>query len=640
MKINKIINAIFALFFAAAILLFSDLSNREINSSSEKTPPVFEGVNAVPGRNYRIGLTYYAPEKTFEITMNGLWQGLKELGFVRDSNLTVIAQHANGEMANLQPIHLNMDNQDVELIVVTSTPGISAALSAVKKHPIVFTLSYTPLEAGAGKSYTNHRPNITGVSSFPPVEKTFDFIREIFPNVKRIGTLYNSSEANSRKVIELARVYSKSIGIELVENTVINTSEVYQAITTLCMRNIDAIWITGDNTAFQAFQAIVKVCRDNKMPLILNDTDYVKEGALAAVGVSWFNTGHRTAKYVARVLNGELPANMPIENYADEVITINKELADELGVIFPGKYLNQNKNLLKGKNYKFCLAHYVDSPNSEDAEEGIRDELKNAGLVEGTDFSLKVYNAQGDISTLNSIAEAISSGNWDLVFTTSTPTIQAISSKVSNIPIVFTNVGDPVRAGLGESFVDHRSNLTGISTMSDFEGLVKLVKESIPEVKTIGTVYTPGEVNSVAYKEELEKEAKKNGLNLIAVPANTVTEVGDAALSLANRKIQAFTQISDNLTASSGSSILKIAYNSKIPYFAFIGKQVEQGAVAAIARDYYFAGVDAVTMAKEILEGKSPKDIPFRYIKKSTISVNVDAIKYFDINVPEKYFKK
>lgn len=293
-----------------------------------------------------------------------------------------------------------------------------------------------------------------------------------------------------------------------------------------------------------------------------------------------------------------------------------------------------------GKNYKFCLAHYVDSPNSEDAEEGIRDELKNIGLVEGTDFSLKVYNSQGDISTLNSIAEAISSENWDLVFTTSTPTIQAISSKVSNIPIVFTNVGDPVRAGLGESFVDHKSNLTGISTMSDFEGMVKLVKESIPGVKTIGTVYTPGEVNSVAYKEELEKEAKRNGVTLIAVPANTATEVGDAALSLANRKIQAFTQISDNLTASSGSSILKIAYNNRIPYFAFIGKQVEQGAVAAIARDYYFAGVDAVNMAKEILEGKMPKEIPFRYITKSTINVNKDAIKYFDIKVPEKYLKK
>ncbi len=632
MKIKKIVNGVIALLFTCGVLLLSDLSNRIDDSSEQVHSAGDKGIMAAEGRTYRIGLTYFAPEKALEMTLDGLWQGLKELGFVKDSNLIVIAQHANGEMANLQPIHLNMDNQDVELIVVTSTPGISAALSAVKNHPMVFTMSYTPLEAGAGESFTNHRPNITGVASFPPIEKTFDFILELFPNTKRIGTLYNSSEANSRKVIEGARIYTKDIGIELIENTAINSSEVYQAISSLCMQNIDAVWITGDNTAFQAFHAIVKVCRKNNMPLILNDVDYVDEGALAAVGISWKKTGYRTAKYVARILNGESPADIPIENYVEEVVAINTEVADKLGLKFPEKYLNYKQNLLKGKSLKFCLAHYVDSPNSEDAEEGIRDELENIGLVEDVDFTLKVYNAQGDISTLNSITQSIASNKWDMVFTTSTPTIQAISNKVTNAPIVFTNVGDPIRAGLGTSFKKHKPNLTGISTMSDFKGLIKLVKEAIPGIKTIGTIYTPGEINSVAYKEELEKEAKKQGLSLIAVPANTPTEVADAAMSIANQGIEAFTQISDNLTASGGSSIIKVAYNNHIPYFAFIGKQVEQGAVAAVSRDYYFAGVDAVNMAIEILEGKPAKEIPFRFVTKSTVKINTEAMKYFDID--------
>lgn len=632
MKIKKIINGIIALLITAGVLLLSDLSNRIDDSSEQATLVETKGLRAVEGRTYRIGLTYFAPEEAFDMTMVGLWQGMKELGFVKDSNLIVIAQHANGEMANLQPIHLNMDNQDVELIVVTSTPGISAALSAVKNHPIVFTMSYTPLEAGAGDSFTNHLPNITGVASFPPIEKTFDFILEALPNAKRIGTLYNSSEANSRKVMEDARIYTKDIGIELIENTAINSSEVYQAISSLCMQNVDAVWITGDNTAFQAFHAIVKVCRKNDMPLFLNDVDFIDEGAVAAVGISWFKTGYRTAKYVARVLNGESPADIPIENYVEEVIAINTEVADKLGLKFPEKYLNLKNNSLKGKNLKFCLAHYVDSPNSEDAEEGIRDELENIGLKEGVDFTLKVFNAQGDISTLNSIAQSIASNKWDMVFTTSTPTIQAISYKVTNAPIVFTNVGDPIRAGLGTSFKNHKPNLTGISTMSDFKGLIELVKEAIPGIKTVGTIYTPGEVNSVAYKEELEKEAKKQGLTLVAVPANTPTEVADAAMSIANRGIQAFTQISDNLTASSGSSIIKVAYNNHIPYFAFIGKQVEQGAVAAVARDYYFAGVDAVNMAVEILEGKPAKEIPFRFVTKSTVKINSEAMKYFNID--------
>lgn len=632
MKIKKIINGLLALLITGGVLLLSDLSNRNRETAHQASAGTASSY-AVKGQQYKMGLTYFAPEEALDNTLNGLWDGLEKLGFVKDSNLSVIAQHANGEMANLNPIHLNMDNQDVDMVLTTSTPGITAAISAVTKHPIVFTYSYTPLEAGAGNSFTDHHPNITGVGSFPPVEKTFDFIRESFPGAERIGTLYNSSEANSIKVTADARAYCKEIGVELVEATVINTSEVYQAISVLAMRNIDALWITGDNTALQSFHAIAKVCKEKKIPIVINDFDFMVNGAVAAVGISWYGTGLRTAKYVARVLNGESPADIPIENYVDEIIGINAEVAAELGVEFPEKYLHPEQALLKGKNYKLCLAHYIDSPNSEDAERGIKEELSRIGLVEGTDYSLKVFNAQGDVSTLNSIADAIAGQQWDLIFTTSTPTIQVMANKVTNTPIVFTNVGDPIRAGLGESFQKHPDNITGISTMSDFAGLVQLVKKTIPGLSTIGTIYTPGEINSLAYKEALEKAAQAEGIQLVAIAANTATEVSDAALSIASQGIQAFAQISDNLTASCGASIIKVAYNTHIPYFAFIGNQVEQGAVAAVARDYYYAGVDAVSMAQEILQGKSPAAIPYRFVKQSNLSVNDQAVEYFKLKL-------
>jgi ABC-type uncharacterized transport system substrate-binding protein len=639
-KSKKIVNGILALVLTSSILLLSDLSNRKREVVREEGTISRSDFHAQEGRKYKIGLTYFGPDKTFDLTEKGLFDGLRDLGFMRDSNLTVIAQHANGEMANLQPIHLNMDNLDIDLVVVTSTPGITAAISAVKKRPIVFTMSYTPLEAGAGKSYTDHLSNITGVGSFPPVEKTMDFICDVIPGTRRIGTLYNSSEVNSVKVVSQAREYLKSKGIELIETTVTNTSEVFQAVSALSMRSIDALWITGDNTALQAFHGIVRVSRDNRIPLIINDNEFVKDGALAAIGVSWYDTGLRSAEYVARVLNGENPAHIPIENFVLEEITLNHEVAAELGVTIPDQYLNFSLQKLKGQSYKFCLVHYIDSPNSENAEHGIRDELKRRGLEEGPDFTLKVFNAQGDVSTLNSISDAVVSDPWDLIFVTSTPTIQALSKKVRHAPIVFTNVGDPVRAGLGESYEKHQQNLTGISTMSDFEGMVALVKEAIPGIKTIGTIFTPGEINAVAYKEELEKAAEKRGLELIAVPSNTATEVVDAALSIVNRGIDAFTQISDNLTASCGSSIIKVAYDTKTPYFAFIGDQLEQGAIAAVSRDYYYAGVDAVDMAVRVLDGQNPGEIPFQLVSKSTVKVNPDAEKYFNIRIPEKFLKQ
>ena len=639
MKAGKIINCIIALVFAGGILLVSDLQNRTGRDKIMTGFTTNPEYHAIPGRTYKIGMTYFGPDATFDMAMQGVWDGLKDLGFVQDSNLIVISQHANGEIGNLQPIHLNMDNLDLDMILVTSTPGISAAVASVKKHLVVFTMTYTPLEAGAGKSYTDHLPNMTGVGSFPPVEKTFDFIKEVFPDAKRIGTLYNSSEANSIKVVRVGRDYMKTMGLELVENTIVGTSEVFQAASALCVRNIDVMWITGDNTALQALHAIVKVCRDNKIPLILNDVDYVKFGALAAVGVGWYNTGVYSASFVARVLNGENPANIPIENYVEEKITLNHDVAKEFNIKFPEKYLAQSDGPKK-KNYKFCLIHFVDSPVSEDAEKGIRDELRNRGMVEGDDFTMKIFNAQGDISILNNIAETVAADKWDLVFTLSTPTIQMISQKISNTPVVFSNVGDPIRAGLGESYENHHPNITGISTMSKFEDLIVLVKETIPGIKNIGTIFSPGEINSVAYKEELEKAAIRQGVTLTAVPANSTNEVTDAARVLVNKGIKAFTQISDNLTSSCGPSIIKVAYDTGTPYFSYVGKQIDQGAVAVVSSDYYYAGIDAVVLAMQINDGVSPRDIPFRNVSKSLVEVNPDAMEIFRLKVPEKYYNR
>jgi len=291
----------------------------------------------------------------------------------------------------------------------------------------------------------------------------------------------------------------------------------------------------------------------------------------------------------------------------------------------------------KGMNrfYKICLVHYVDSPNSEECEEGIRDFFKDLGWKQDIDFSLQVYNSQGDMSTLNSIAGTVSSQRWDLVMASSTPTNQVLVGKVSNSPIVFVNVGDPVMADFGESFENHLPNITGISTMSDFAGLIDMLTIIHPDIKRIGTVFTPSEINSVAYKERLEIAASKAGIELISIPAASVTEVADAAISLSSRGIGAYCQISDNLTASCSATIIKASRDARIPYYGFITKQIEQGAVAVAARDYHQAGYDAARMAKEVLEGKSPGSIPFEFVTKTIYRINQKAAAFYNVELPE-----
>lgn len=299
-----------------------------------------------------------------------------------------------------------------------------------------------------------------------------------------------------------------------------------------------------------------------------------------------------------------------------------------------GKGSSNREPASKKKIYKMSMIHFVDSPNSEDCERGTRDCLKETGWTEGEDFTLNVYHAQGDMSALNSIAGTVTSQSWDMIIANSTPTIQTLAKRKISSPIVFTNVGDPIIAGLGKSFDDHLPGMTGISTMSDFDGMVDLIIALQPDIKRIGTVYTPAEINSVAYEEALKKSAKQRGIELISAAASTSTEITDAAVSLAARGIGAFCQISDNLTASCISTILKTAENSRLPLYGFISKLMEQGALAVVARDYYQAGYDAGVMVGKVLAGTPPGQIPFQYVTKTLYQVNATIAAKYKIMIP------
>ena len=130
---------------------------------------------------FKIGIGYFAPEPGADSCMKGLFDGLKEMGFVEGQNLTVQKAHANGEISNITAIMQNFDNSDVDLIVPMTTPCLTAACSTVKNKPVVFTYVYDPIAAGAGKTMEDHQANVTGVGSFPPVEDTIKVIQELVP---------------------------------------------------------------------------------------------------------------------------------------------------------------------------------------------------------------------------------------------------------------------------------------------------------------------------------------------------------------------------------------------------------------------------------------------------------------------------
>jgi putative ABC transport system substrate-binding protein len=288
-----------------------------------------------------VGLVYFAPEAGAELCMKGLFDGLAQQGFVKDKNLEVKLSHAQGEISNIPMLVQNFVTQGVDLIITLTTPCLTAACTAARNTKIVFTYCYDPVAAGAGKSAIDHLPNVTGVGSFPPVEATVDLIQKLVPKVKSVGTVYNSSEANSVKVISVAREVFSKRGISLQEVTATNTSEVFQATQVACNRNVQAMWVTGDNTALQSFDGIVKATSAAKLPLIINDPEFTDRGALACVGIGWYPSGKAGGIVAARVLKGENPASIPFQNVVEQKLVLNQKAATSLGINFPSEVLQQ-----------------------------------------------------------------------------------------------------------------------------------------------------------------------------------------------------------------------------------------------------------------------------------------------------------
>lgn len=293
-----------------------------------------------------------------------------------------------------------------------------------------------------------------------------------------------------------------------------------------------------------------------------------------------------------------------------------------------------------GRPWKIGVLELQNAPGNDESYEGFREGLTAAGLVDGADYEVTVRNAQGEMAVLNNLVDAAVYDGVDLLVAISTPCLQVALQRGKNTPIVFTFVANPVMAGAGSADGRHLPNVTGVSTLSDFPGMVRILSAYFPDVKTIGTLYCLSEINSVFYKDELEKEAHRNGIRLLAVSVSSSGEVADAAAALCQKEIQAVCQISDNVTAAAFAVILKTAGRARLPVFVFQTSQVRDGAIVGLSRDFKDAGRDAGVLAARVVRGESVARIPFKPCLTTKLTVNPAAARALGFPLPEALLRE
>src|SRR5262249_44059065 len=161
------------------------------------------------------------------------------------------------------------------------------------------------------------------------------------------------------------------------------------------------------------------------------------------------------------------------------------------------------------KTWKVDVLEYVNVQDVEDGEKGLEVGLKDAGLVAGRDYRIRIRNAQGDMPTLTTLVDAAVGDGADLLMTFSTPTLQAALQRGAGRLVVFTFVADAVAAGAGRSNDDHLPNVTGVPTTAAYGELLDVVHECLPQARHLGSLFVPAEVNSVYNKDQLAREAQR-----------------------------------------------------------------------------------------------------------------------------------
>ena len=301
--------------------------------------------------------------------------------------------------------------------------------------------------------------------------------------------------------------------------------------------------------------------------------------------------------------------------------------------------LKHRHSALRGANaakhkWKIYFVQYNDVSDVHDAAAGVMAGLRESGLQDGRDFEVKTLNAQGDMATVSALIDAAVTGGADMIITFSTPTLQAALRRAQSVPVVYNYVSSGIKAGAGKSNTDHAPNVTGVSLLPANDRALAILKANFPSIHRLGTLYCPAETNMVINKAALDEASKRNGYDVIAVPAETATDVPDAAAALMSRDIDAVYQLPGNLTASAFGSIAEAARRAHLPVFAFQRSQAVGGAIVVVARDYNDSGRHAAHMAARIMRGESPSKIPLEDFSKTRLVVNLDAARSLNISLP------
>ena len=281
-------------------------------------------------------------------------------------------------------------------------------------------------------------------------------------------------------------------------------------------------------------------------------------------------------------------------------------------------------------SYAIGINQLVQHPALDAATDGFKQAFEDAGV----DAEFDEQNANGEQATALTIAQQFAGKDLDMVLSVATPAAQATAQNITDIPVLFTAVTDPVSAELVDSEEAPGGNVTGTSDVAPIGDQLDLLKELVPDARTVGIVYASGEVNSQVQVEAAQEAADSRDLEIATQTVTTANDIQQAVEALGD--VDAIYVPTDNMVVAGIGSLVQVAEQKQIPVIAAEAGTVEGGAVATLGIDYTELGRQTGEMALRVLrDGEDTATMPVEKATEFTYVINEDAAERQGVTIPQ-----
>lgn len=286
---------------------------------------------------YTVGVCQLVQHAALDQATQGFVDALKEeLG---EENVEIDVQIAAGDTNVCNTIIGNFVSKKVDLIMANATPALQAAANATMTIPVLGT-SITEYGVALGTTLTNGvvGGNISGTSDLAPLADQAQMILDFCPDVKKVGIVFCSAEANSRYQVDEMTKFLNALGVAVEEFAFSDSNDISAVVNAACAAS-DVLYIPTDNTAASCAETIGNIVREKMIPVFTGEENPAKVCGVASLTISYYDLGVATGKMAAKILKGEADiSEMPVE-YAPATKKYNPEMCALLGLEVPEGYV-------------------------------------------------------------------------------------------------------------------------------------------------------------------------------------------------------------------------------------------------------------------------------------------------------------